>query len=55
MTEPAPEPADELPFWPLHNLGVPLVDLTKAMAWADELDELDELDDLSKLQTTHET
>jgi hypothetical protein len=29
------------PVWPLYDMGVPLVDLTKAMALADELDDQD--------------
>jgi hypothetical protein len=27
------------PFWPLVDMGLPLVDLTKALALADELDD----------------
>lgn len=27
------------PAWPVYDMGVPLVDLTKAMALADELDD----------------
>jgi hypothetical protein len=28
-----------VPDWPCHDMGVPLVDLTKALALADELDD----------------
>jgi hypothetical protein len=47
--EPVPEPSDPLPFWPVYSLGLPLVDLSKALALADELD------DLAALHKNHET
>jgi hypothetical protein len=30
---------NKAPAWPVYDMGVPLVDLTKAMALADELDD----------------
>lgn len=34
-----PAAAKAAPSWPLINMGLPLVDLTKALALADELDD----------------
>jgi hypothetical protein len=37
--QPRRQQAMEPPDWPVFNMGVPLLDLTKAMALADELDD----------------
>lgn len=37
--KPGPQRAARPPEWPSFDMGAPLVDLTKAMALADELDD----------------
>jgi hypothetical protein len=39
----------QVPDWPCHDAGMPLVDLTKGIALADELDDQAQLDRMQRI------